>query len=201
MTSDQETSGEEQSATGAQAAPPPPSVETVPFPLQDNESIVQVVRRHWVYLWPHTIMLALWGLVPVIVIALVLSWIDQYDGLVAQIFWVASAIWIIYWAARIFLNWYRYRHDLWVITNQRIVDSKKNHPFHHRLSTADLVNVQDMTVNRSGIFQTTLNYGDIVCQTAGGGGAGEFVLSGIPDPSQVQLRVDRERDRERTRGR
>jgi hypothetical protein len=102
---------------------------------------------------------------------------------------------------RIFLNWYRYRHDLWVITNQRIVDSLKNHPFHHRLSTADLVNVQDMTVQRSGILQTTLNYGDILCQTAGGAGTGEFRLSGIPDPQQVQLLVDKERDRERTRGR
>ncbi|MEX0750946.1 MAG: PH domain-containing protein, partial [Dehalococcoidia bacterium] len=68
------------------------------------------------------------------------------------------------------------------------------------LSTADLVNVQDMTVERSGLLQTTLNYGDIICQTASTS-AGDFVLSGIPRPQEVQLLVDKERDRERTRGR
>jgi hypothetical protein len=31
--------------------------------------------------------------------------------------------------------------------------------------------------------------------------SGDFRLSGIPRPQEVQLLVDRERDRERTRGR
>jgi len=193
--------------TESDETPPPPSErvaesasERVPFPMQQNEQVITICRRHWIYLWPHTIMLALWGIVPVAVIALLLSWTDTYDGIVAQIFWVVAAVWLLYWAVRIFLNWYRYRHDIWVITNQRIVDSLKNHPFHHKLSTADLVNVQDMTVERSGVLQTTLNYGDIICQTAGMSGA-EFRLSGIPQPQEVQLLVDKERDRERTRGR
>jgi hypothetical protein len=183
------------------AVPAATPAEDVPFPLQDNENVITVCRRHWIFLWPHTIWLALWGLVPVVVAGLVLSWIGIYDdGYVAEIYWIASVIWLLYWAVRIFLNWYRYRHDIWVITNQRIVDSLKNHPFHHKLSTADLVNVQDMTVERSGLLQTTLNYGDILCQTAGMS-SGDFRLSGIPHPQEVQLLVDRERDRERTRGR
>ena len=181
------------------SVPPDAPAESLPFPLQQSEVVGQIVRRHWMYLWPRTIVLGLWGLVPVTVIALVLSWADAYDGVVAQIFWVAAAIWLLYWAIRMFLNWYRYRHDIWVITNQRIVDSYKQSPFHHKLSTADLVNVQDMMVERRGILQTTMNYGDIVCQTAGT--AGEFRLTGIPHPDEVQLLVDRERDRERTRGR
>jgi hypothetical protein len=186
------------SESGA-AAQPSGTTESLPFPLQQNETVTQVCRRHWMYLWPRTIMLALWGLVPVIVIALVLSWTDAYDGAVAQIFWIASALWLLFWAVRIFLNWYQYHNDIWVITNQRIVDSYKRTPFSHRLATADLVNVQDMTVERSGILQTSLNYGDIICQTAGTGG--QFRLSGIPRPQEVQLLVDKERDRERMRGR
>jgi len=189
--------------TEGEAALPPQSAaaeERLPFPLQENEQVVLVCRRHWIFLWPRTIWLALWAIVPVIVAGLLLSWTDAYDGLVAQIFWVAAAVWLLYWAARIFLNWYRYRHDIWVITNQRIVDSLKNNPFHHKLSTADLVNVQDMTVERSGLLQTALNYGNIICQTAGMSGA-EFRLSGIPRPQEVQLLVDKERDRERMRSR
>ena len=40
-----------------------------------------------------------------------------------------------------------------------------------------------------------MNYGDIVCQTAGT--AGELGLTGIPHPDEVQLLVDRERTRGR----
>jgi hypothetical protein len=172
--------------------------DSVPFPLQQNETITMICRRHWIHLWPQTLWLAAWGIVPVAIIAWILSWAGVYDGTTAQIFWIISVIWLIYWAVRIFLNWYRYHHDIWVITNQRIVDSTKRHPFHHRLSSADLVNVQDMTVERRGILQTTLNYGSIICQTASTG-TGDFVLSGIPDPNAVQLLVDKERDRERMR--
>jgi hypothetical protein len=57
-----------------------------------------------------------------------------------------------------------------------------------------------MTVHRRGILQTTLDYGDVVCQTAGSRSR-DFVLTGVPHPQEVQLFVDKERDRERMRGR
>jgi hypothetical protein len=189
----------EQEAGQESASQPAQRAESLPFPLQGNETVIQVVRRHWIHLWPHTIWLALVGIVPVIVAATIMSWLDAFDGVVTQIFWIAALLWLLYWALRVYLNWYSYRHDIWVITSQRIVDSLKHHPFHHKLSSADLVNVQDMTVVRSGLLQTTLDYGDIVCQTAGTGS--QFTLSGIPHPQEVQLLVDRERDRERMRGR
>ena len=115
----------------------------------------------------------------------------------ARVFWIASAVWMLYWAVRMLLNWYRYHNDIWVVTNQRLIDSTRPTPFNLKLSTADLVNVQDMTVEREGVLPTMLDYGDIVCQTAAD--MQEFRLPGIPKPREVQLLVDRERDRERTR--
>lgn len=165
------------------------------FPLQDNEQVLEIVRKHWVYLWPRSILLLLYALVPLVAVGVLLSLIDQFDGMVRNIFFIAAAVWLLYWLVRIFLNWYRYNNDIWVVTNQRIVDSVKNHPFNLRISTADLVNIQDMTIERNGVLRSMLNFGDIVCETASQGR--DFVLSGIPDPQGVQLLVDRERDRER----
>jgi hypothetical protein len=176
------------------AAADAPSVR-VPFPLQQDERVIALIRRHWWFLWPHTAVLALIALVPPIVAGVLMARTDTYDGVAATIFWIASAVWLLYWGVRLYLNWYRYHHDIWVITNQRIVDSLKRHPLSHRMSTADLVNVQDMSIERHGLLPTLLNFGDIVCETASEGG--EFVLSGIPRPQEVQLVVDRERDRER----
>jgi hypothetical protein len=147
------------------------------------------------YLWPNMILKLLIAIVPVAVIAWVLSSADAYEGTVAQVFWIAAAIYLIYWAVRIFLIWYRYHNDFWVITSQRLVDVFKPNPFRLKVATADLVNVQDMSVERRGILETTFDYGDIDCQTAGS--QQTFCLGGIPNPREVQAIVDRERDRER----
>ncbi len=169
------------------------------FPLQEGENVLRICRRHWIYLWPHIFLLTLVAIVPVVLVWAGLNAIDAFEGLVARAFWVLAAVYLAYWAVRVFLVWYHYNHDLWVITNQRIVDVFKRHPFSLRVSSADLVNVQDMHIERDGVLQTLLDYGAIICQTASE--QQQFRLSGIPNPREIQALVDRERDRERMRAR
>jgi len=167
------------------------------FPLQPGERVLTVVHRHWLYLWPRILLIGAEALIPVALAAFLLSKADVLDGSAAKVFAAIAAIWLLFWAIRAFLTWYGYANDIWVITDQRIVDSRKTSPFSLKMSTADLVNVLDMTVEQRGILQTVLNYGDIVCQTAAD--LQEFRLVGIPKPRDVQALVDRERDRERLR--
>ncbi len=167
------------------------------LPAEQSEQVLDLCRRHPLYLWPRVVLILLLALVPPAVIAFAMSKADAYEGTAAKVFWVAAGVYLVYWAFRLFLTWYRYDNDIWVVTNQRIIDSVKNHPFHLRLSTADLVNIQDMTVERSGVVRTLFDFGDILCQTAAE--LQEFRLAGIPHPREVQALVDRERDRERAR--
>ena len=185
------------SPTPSPLATPVARPPRLPFPLQDGEIVLKLCRRHWLYLWPRTAFMALLALAPVIVVAVLLSKADALDGTIGKVFWIAAAVYLLYWAVRILLSWYRYHNDIWVVTNQRIIDSTKTTPFNLKISTADLVNIQDMTVERSGVLRTLLDYGDIICQTAAE--LPDFRLSGIPDPRAVQALVDRERDRERMR--
>jgi hypothetical protein len=181
------------------AAPPPsPPPVHLPFPLQDGERILALFRRHWWFLWPQSILLLLAAVVPVVVVALLLNFIGVLDDL-GIYFWIVVAVWLVYWAVRIFFNWYRYHNDIWLVTDQRLIDSFKKHPFDLRVATADLVNVQDINVVKSGLTPSLLNYGSVVCETAGAA-TDEFVISGIPHPEEVQLLIDRERDRERKHG-
>jgi uncharacterized membrane protein YdbT with pleckstrin-like domain len=171
----------------------------LPFPLQDKERVLTLVRRHWITFWPFTIWLALVAIIPPIILAWALAATDNFDGVARNIFWIVALVWIVFWGIKALLNWYRYNHDIWVVTNQRLVDSYRKNPFSHQLSSADLVNIQDLTVQRNGILQTAFKFGDIHCETAGGNGSKEFLLSDVPNPEQLQLLVDRERDRERMR--
>jgi hypothetical protein len=91
-----------------------------------------------------------------------------------------------------FLTWYAYSHDMWVITDQRLIDVRKPNPIRLELASADMTDVLDMSVDRSGILGTMFNFGDVRCQTAGT--ATNFVLAGVPDPAGVQALIDRTRD-------
>jgi hypothetical protein len=137
------------------------------------------------------------AIVPLAAAAWVLDWIGILDDL--GMFWTVPAVlWFGYWGIRALFNWYRYQNDIWVVTNQRIIDSLKSNPFNKRVSTADLVNLQDINVHKRGLTSTMLNYGDVVCQTASANAEG-FVIGGVPNPEAVQALIDRERDRERSR--
>jgi hypothetical protein len=169
----------------------------LPFPLQADERVLKVCRRHWIYLWPLLIVQILVAIVPVAVAWWGFDEIGALDGTGGTIFAIIAIVWLVYWLARAALSWYHYHHDTWVVTNQRLIDSYRKHPFDLRVSTADLINVTDMQVHRRGILATTMDFGDIVCQTASS--ANNFTLTGIPDPRETQILVDRERDRERMR--
>jgi hypothetical protein len=183
----------------AEPASQPQPQRAFPFPLQEGEQILSLVHRHWIYLWPLILGHVIAAIVPVVLLALLLNELGGLDGTVGLVFWLLAALYVLYWAVRLLLTWYRYRNDIWVITNQRLIDSYRRHPFDLRISTADLVNVQDMAVQRNGILQTMLDYGNIVCQTASE--MQDFKLTGVPHPRSTQALVDRERDRERMRQR
>lgn len=182
-----------------QPSPAPKTYGALPLPLQDGEMILQLCHRHWWFLWPRTILWTLFAVVPVIVAALVLDAIGILDDL-GIVFWIVALLWLGWWGVRLVLNWYRYANDIWIVTNQRIIDSFKPHPFSHRLATADLVNVQDIAVEKIGFIATIFKFGDVVCQTAAAGAqGGSFRIIGVPQPEAIQLLIDKERDRERNR--
>jgi len=166
----------------------------LPFEIQQGEQVIRIIRRHWLYLWPAVALQALLAVVPLIAAAVLLSEIGL-DGIGATVVWAVLGAHAVYRALLAFLTWYRYHNDIWVVTSQRIIDSYKRHPFSLRIATADLANVQDMSVERHGMLRTMLNYGDILCQTASQ--VPDFRLAGIPNPMAIQALVDRERDRER----
>ena len=94
-------------------------------------------------------------------------WLLDAIGLEGSVETIIVAIYLLFFLMRLVFIWYRYHHDYWVVTNQRVIDIKRNHPLNMLVSTADLVNIQDMTIRRNGLLKTMLDYGDVVCQTAG----------------------------------
>jgi hypothetical protein len=171
---------------------PAPAPLKLPFELQPDEVVLLFARRHWIYFYSQLALIILAGVVATIgVIAIVLSTFG-FDGMLGKGLGVVLILWAGYWGVRAYFHWYRYRNDIWAVTNQRLVDSIKNNWFHHQMASADLVDVEDIRVVREGVIHTLLNFGDVRCQTAGE--VPNFILDGIPEPTRTLAVVDAARD-------
>lgn len=169
------------------------TVRDLPFKLQKDEKILRICHRHNVFLMRQLGVFSIGGAI-LVLIGFIIAGSLQNDFL-RSIVHGASIIGIfavlIYTGFRV----YQYNNDIWVITNQRLIDSSKSTPFNHKLSSTDLVNVQDMSIEKNGILATSFNYGDLRCQTAGMDS--NFTLFGIPEPAEVLELIDGARDRAR----
>lgn len=162
----------------------------LPFQLQASESLVLLVRRHWLHLYPRLVLLLI-GLGPLGL------WLGQWAagrtaGNLRLLAVAASVLWVGYWLMRAYFLWFRYQHDVWVVTNQRIVDSLRRHWFHHEMASADLVDIQDVSVLRDGVLRTMFDFGDVRVQTAAQ--LPNFILAAIPHPREVLTAIDAARD-------
>lgn len=161
--------------------------------LQPGERQVLLCRRHWIALYPQLLLDLLVAGIPVALLMWATSQAESTRP--QQIAIAASAVWVAVMAIRAYFHWYRWRHDTWLITNQRLVDSVRRHWFHRAVSSADLVDIQDVAMSRSGVLQTALDFGDLNVQTASE--QQRFVLAKIPDPAAVLTILDRTRDEAR----
>ncbi len=161
-----------------------------PITLQPEEKVLKVLRRHWIHLLKRLGYPLLYGIAGTIIGVLIGFASGGIGTIVSLVVWIYA----LGWAG---LNFYKFQNDIWLVTNQRLVDSTKPSPIRHIVSSADLINVEDIHVDKKGVFQTILDYGDVVCQTAGV--KGNFTLYGIGNPTEVLALIDLSRDEARRR--
>ncbi len=159
-----------------------------PVQLQENETVVRVIRRH-----PFSLIGRIIATVIIWIIGIFLwQWLRTIGGgmqTVADILMAAGTVFAI---GYIGVYWYRYQNDLWLVTSQRLIDSTKTTPFNQDVKTANLANIQDINIRKHGIFQTMLEYGDVICQTASAAGR-TFEFVGVAKPAEILDLIDDQR--------
>jgi len=167
-------------------------MDKLPVDLQPSERVLLRARRAPVYLYAKLAGMLLAIVVPVAALLLGVGATVGLSGVALTATLVVCAVWALYWLVRAYFAWYQHAHDEWLVTDQRLIDSYKRNWFDQRIASADLMNVQDMSVSRSGPLASLFNFGDVVCQTAGA--SSRFVLSDVPRPADVMRLIDGARD-------
>lgn len=151
-----------------------------------NEKLIMVLRRHWFALL--TIGSA-FVILTVIPLALgiyfwdVISVWNRQPFLGPTLAVVTSMYFLSVWlfASIEFTDYYL---DMWVITNERVINIEQHGLFKRTTSELDLASVQDATSEVRGFLQTMFSYGNVFVQTAGE--KGRFHFKNIPHPERIQ---------------
>lgn len=155
------------------------------FPEKFNgEDVVYICRRHKVLLLVDEIKvlfaLAIIVAIPAILNKYEINYIDKHKN-IFTIFYIASLAFIL---LSFYAKYYNWKYDLYIITNQRIIDSNRYFPFRKVFTEAELGKVQDSTYYVPGALGYFFRFGNLRIETAGE--SANFEWSGIPNPSTAQ---------------
>ena len=132
------------------------------FSEQDEtEQILLAVRSHWVTNFSWMTVSFIMILVPFLFkFFSFLDFLPNQYGFPLVFFWYLVTF--IY-SFENFLSWY---FDLFIITNERVVDIDFNNLLNKHFAETDLSMIQDVSSSVRGVLGTFFNYGDVLIQTA-----------------------------------
>ena len=155
---------------------------------EQGEKIILLLRAHIITLVPAVITTIFLFLVPIFFPSLLsiigVSWSDFFDS--GQIFLI-TVFWSLFvfgYAFYRFIFWY---FNVYLITNERVVDIDFRGLLHKEVAYAKLNQIQDVSPKTIGFFGTFFHYGDIYLQTAGA--KVEFEFHHVPRPNEVARQI------------
>lgn len=74
--------------------------------------------------------------------------------------------------------------DMWIVTNDRIIDVEQHGLFSRTISEADLFRIQDVTVDIQGFFNTIFNFGNVTVKTASSNV--HIIFYNVPNPNEIR---------------
>lgn len=143
-----------------------------------EEKIILLLRRHWVTNVPWFLMAVLMALAP-----LLLRVVPLLDFMPVRFQLVAIAMWYLVILAFIFEKFLVWFFNVYIITDERIVDVDFISLVYRRITDAQIDKIQDITYKTGGLLRSIFDFGDIYIQTAGQ--KLEIEFESVPKPDKV----------------
>lgn len=157
--------------------------------IRPEEEIIFFLRKHWFSILP-----LLFGFTLVLILPFAAYFwinINQPEFLTIKsnftLFLLGASIFFLYAWLFLFQNFADWYLDVWIVTNQRIVNIEQRGLFGRVMSELMLYNVQDVTSEVNGFIASTFDYGTVQIQTAAE--KGRFEFQDVDHPSFVAKRI------------
>ena len=161
-------------------------LNSIEFPWKrPGEKIYLMLRAHWLIITGHIISTCVLILIPPTLFLL-----GQYffKNIVPTdlrpIINLTVSAYYLFLLIYFYIGWLDYYLDVWIVTDERIINIVQDGMFQRTVSELNIYRVQDATAVSKGIIQTFFRYGDVLIQSAGT--QNRFNFNRISDPYQVK---------------
>jgi len=161
------------------------------------EKIIFLLHRHPITFVPILGLFLLLILIPVSIYFLITN---LYPNILDnQVVYVIAVLFASIYFLSTYLFFYvrfiDYYLDIWIVTNDRIIDIEQHGLFSRVVTELDLFRIQDVTTNVNGFFQTVFRYGDIIVTTASTNT--NIIFKRVPEPDKVREELITAADQDR----
>lgn len=156
--------------------------DNVRFETQEAEEVVELfLRQHPVVNIPWILVTFILVTVPVIVFPMLLR-ISPME-VPGRYLLVGTAFWYLATFGYALTNFIYWFFNIYIVTNERLVDIDFLYLLYKRFSQAELAKVQDLSYTSGGILAAIFDYGNVSVETAGE--APNLDFEKIPHPEKV----------------
>jgi len=152
---------------------------------QKDEKLVLFLRRHIIVLLGRWLLYIFLGLIPVILYFLLSYFQPQLlaSKTIYPFLFLLASVYYLYITLFMFSAFIDYYLDVWIVTDQRIINIEQRGLFNREIAEQGLDRIQDVSGIQKGVLQTFFSFGDVHIQTAGE--VQKFVFSQIAHPFDV----------------
>lgn len=159
----------------------------------EGENVLLLLRQHLVTQWKAVLTILFLIIVPFLV-----SVLPIYGVIPVKFSFLGTILWYLFvmgFTLEVFLNWF---YNVYIITDERVVDVDFNSLLYKNISSAQLQNVEDITSTTAGALGAIFNFGDIQIQTSAA--VTQFEFKAVPQPERVtaflnELLVEEEQEK------
>jgi uncharacterized membrane protein YdbT with pleckstrin-like domain len=141
--------------------------------LLENEHIVKVVRKHWLFIAGEIFGVFIASVAPLFFVLVIeflpfKSFIGNLESnALTNVLTFFYFSWLLIWWVSAFSMWTDYYLDEWVVTNQRIVTIEQKGLFEREIGSLRLDTIQNVSVEIPGLIATMFKIGNLQVETAG----------------------------------
>jgi len=151
---------------------------------EETEDVILFLRQHPIVLLPAVLILTGLLLAPPFLFPLLADAVGSLPvALPSGYALVGSLLWYTVTFGFALVSFLRWFFNIYIVTNQRVVDIDFKYLLYKEFSEAKLTKIQDLTYTSGGIIAALFNYGDILVETAGEVPNIEFEK--VPHPDRI----------------
>ncbi len=167
---------------------------------KSNEHIQYIMHRHPLTFLPTILIFFLLGAIPVGIYTFFNQLFVSENGVVSHLFIIGLLAASAYYLAILiffYTQFIIYYLDVWVVTDDRVIDVDQRTLFSRTISELDLASIQDVTADIKGFFPTLFDYGNVMVKTASDNP--NIVFRNVAHPNKVRADLVDLSDRDKQR--